>query len=543
MVEIPLLGLGADCVDALDVRGRTQRGHRESLSLAAREETGAVSPRQHADLDRDRADLVDAAAVHADAFVEDHLADRLLLDETEEALADATLASGGVEQRCRVLAFLAGGPDGNGDGVFEVLDPRRKVLRELGEDGGRRLGVSKAAMSGFDRDAEEPGNVAKLVRLEVRVAIASDGQGVEVARVGELARLAERLLDEAQVEAHAVSDQTGRTGELHEALGRIVRVRRTGHLGVRDAVHLRAEDRPARVHESGEAIDDLAIAHAHGADLDQVRHLGVAAGSLDVDDDELGTALGGFLDELEDGARPGLEVADRLGLADGGAHLILDVDEGLQGAVAEEDRVRHDIFGDDRGACLDHHDGVAGARDDEIDVGALEVADRGVDHEFAIDATDAHGPDGAEERDRADRQRARRGEGAEDVGLVLLVRGKDRDHDLDIVLVALGEERPDRAVGQPAGQDGLLRRARLALDEAAGDLAGRVHTLFEFDRQREEVEAGSRIGPVGGAEDHRVAEANRYGTAGEHGQLAGLDGEGASGELRLECLRHGLFSS
>ena len=131
----------------------------------------------------------------------------------------------------------------------------------------------------------------------------------------------------------------------------------------------------AGVHEGREAIDDLAVADAHGADLDQVRNLGIAAGGLDVDDDELGAALGDLLDEVEDGAGAGLEVADDLGLADGGAHLILDVDERLQGAVAEEDRVGHHVFGDDRGAGLDHHDRVAGARDDEVDVGVLEVTD------------------------------------------------------------------------------------------------------------------------------------------------------------------------
>jgi hypothetical protein len=204
-----------------------------------------------------------------------------------------------------------------------------------------------------------------------------------------------------------------------------------------------------------------------------------------------------------------------LALPQSGAHLFLDVDQRLKGLVAEQDRVRHDVFGDDRGAGLDHHDRVAGAGDDEVDVGALEVADRGVDHELAVDAADAHGADGAHERDRADRQRARRREGAEDVRLVLLVRREDRDHDLDVVLVTLGEERPDRAVRQAASQDGLLGRARLALDEAARDLPGGVHALFELNGEREEVKAGPRIGPVGRSENHGVAEANCYGAARE----------------------------
>ncbi len=48
--------------------------------------------------------------------------------------------------------------------------------------------------------------------------------------------------------------------------------------------------------------------------------------------------------------------------------------------------------------------------------------------------------------------------GAEDVGLVLLVGREDRDDELDVVLVALGEERSDGAVGQPCRQRGRLRR-------------------------------------------------------------------------------------
>ena len=82
----------------------------------------------------------------------------------------------------------------------------------------------------------------------------------------------------------------------------------------------------------------------------------------------------------------------------------------------------------------------------------------------------------------------------------------------------------------------MLGRARLALDEAAGDLAGGVHPLLEVDGEREEVEAGARLRPVGGAEHHGVAVADGDGTAGEAGELAGLDGQRATTELGLEDL-------
>ena len=243
--------------------------------------------------------------------------------------------------------------------------------------------------------------------------------------------------------------------------------------------------------------------------------------------------------EVEDRAGAGLEERRALGLADRLAELLLDVDERLEGAVAEQDRLGHDGLGQELGARLDHHDRVARAGDDEVELRVGELAVGRVDDELAVDAADADGADRAGERDLADGQRGRRGDRAEDVGLVLLVGREDRDDELDVVLVALGEERADRAVGQAGGQGGRLGRARLALDEAARDLARGVHALLELDREREEVEARAGIGPVGGAEHQGVAVADGDGAAGEAGELAGLDGQRATTELRLECLRQG----
>ena len=138
---------------------------------------------------------------------------------------------------------------------------------------------------------------------------------------------------------------------------------------------------------------------------------------------------------------------------------------------------------------------------------------------------------------------AEAGDRAEHVGLVLLVGREDRDDELDVVLVALGEERADRAVGQAGGQGGRLGRARLALDEAARDLARGVHALLELDREREEVEARAGIGPVGRPEHQGVAVADGDGTAGEACKPAGLDGQRTTTELRLEDLRQGNCSS
>ena len=372
-----------------------------------------------------------------------------------------------------------------------LIRPGRS-LREPQEQVGRRLGVGPCPVRLGELDAEEVGERRQLVVLEVRVALAGDGQGVEVAALLEVRAVGEGGLDEAQVEADRVADDERVTDERECLLGGVLGLGGLLDVGVGDAVHLAPDDRPARVDEGRPAVGDLAALDLDRGDLDEVGHLGVRPGRLDVDDDELVTGVD-RLGEVEDRAGARLEVRLVLGLAGRLAELLLDVDERLQRAVSEQDGLGHDVFGQELGARLDHHDRVPGARDDEVELGLLELAVGRVDDELAIDPSDADGADGARERDRADGQRGRGGHGAEHVRLVLLVGREDRDDQLDVVLVALGEERPDRAVGQAGGERRRLGGTRLALDEAARDLARGVHPLLELDGEREEVEprAGS----------------------------------------------------
>ena len=80
------------------------------------------------------------------------------------------------------------------------------------------------------------------------------------------------------------------------------------------------------------------------------------------------------VDEVEHRVDAGLDVRHALGLADLLAELVLQVDDRRQRAVAEHDRLGHDGLGHDLGAGLDHHDRVARARDDQVDIGFLELA-------------------------------------------------------------------------------------------------------------------------------------------------------------------------
>src|SRR4051812_44569058 len=138
VVDVALLGLGADRVDALDVRGRAERRDRHDLGLTAGEQARAVRSGQDADLDRDLAQLRQPAAVHPDALVEGHLAGDLLVDEIEQALADPRLALGSLLEELAVAAAPRGA-DGVSDAGLEGCDALRQVVPEPDEQVRGRL--------------------------------------------------------------------------------------------------------------------------------------------------------------------------------------------------------------------------------------------------------------------------------------------------------------------------------------------------------------------------------------------------------------------
>ena len=79
--------------------------------------------------------------------------------QVEEALADARLAPGGLEQLGGVAAGALG-PDGVGDRLAQRRDPARQVVGEPEQEVGGRLGVRQRAVALGELDAEEAGEVA-----------------------------------------------------------------------------------------------------------------------------------------------------------------------------------------------------------------------------------------------------------------------------------------------------------------------------------------------------------------------------------------------
>ncbi len=87
-------------VEALFVAARAERRGHDRLGFTAREQGGAVRARQDADFDRDGADFVQGAAVHARLGLDDLLAHDALLDGVKRS---GNVALAGVEQLFAVL--------------------------------------------------------------------------------------------------------------------------------------------------------------------------------------------------------------------------------------------------------------------------------------------------------------------------------------------------------------------------------------------------------------------------------------------------------
>ena len=224
-------------------------------------------------------------------------------------------------------------------------------------------------------------------------------------------------------------------------------------------------------------------------------------------------------------------------LAQGAAHLNLQVDNLLDLLVGALHRGQEVRLGDLRGRAFHHQElaAQAGIEQVEIRLGTLLV--RGVDDPLALDAPNAHAANRAHKRNIRDVQRGRSGIHRQHIALVLPIAGDEHRVDLHIIIVTIGEERADRTIAHTRGEDFLLRGARLALEEAPGEAPGRVILLAILALQREEVDPFARlIGARHGRKDRRIAHRHNDRTRGLLRQQPRLNRELLAGNLRREDL-------
>ena len=278
----------------------------------------------------------------------------------------------------------------------------------------------------------------------------------------------------------------------------------------------------------------------HGLLLDRAERRGPGGLVADVDSPGHGR-LGQFADPFYQGG-----VGRRRGPLHFGPARLLDQLAGVADQLPDPhlgdfEGLEHLGLGNLQRAAFDHDDGIGVAAHRKVDGGELELLESRVEDPVPFQPADPHRGEGPVPGNRGKRQGQGRGTGAEDVGVVLLVGRNHRHEDLDFVLEALGEHRPDRPVDDPGGQDFLVGRAPFAFEEATGDLARGVGLLPVLYRQGKERKQGN-IGRHGHRGDyHGVAELDRDGAGGLAGQLAGFDAERPPREsgvnlLHVDCL-------
>ena len=211
------------------------------------------------------------------------------------------------------------------------------------------------------------------------------------------------------------------------------------------------------------------------------------------------------------------------------------VDDGLEASPAEHDRVEHLRLGEFGGFGFHHQHAFLRARDDQVEGGVFHLIDQRVQHQLAVNAADARGAHGAHEGNARDRQRRRGADQRRDVGFMLRVVGQDRRDNLHLVEELFREERADRAVDKARDKRVALRRAAFALEEAAGDLAGREIFFLVVDGKGEEIlaflDAARRDG---GAENGAF-------TVGHEDRAVSLTGHAAGFKGQLLAVPHHFF--
>jgi len=263
------------------------------------------------------------------------------------------------------------------------------------------------------------------------------------------------------------------------------------------------------------AVDLL---HPGKGGVEHLGHLGLALELFDGEEGFFEIGAGKFA-QLGDLLGVRQRFGERLG---GQAHFFAQLGLGVadpgDGFVAELHGGDHVVVGHFQRGSFDHDRQVAAAHVDQINVGVLHLDVSGVQQELAVDAADAHGADGAKERQFAEHEGRGGGIDAEDVALMFAIHGEQGVVDLDLVVEAFGEEGPNRAVGHARREDFLLGGASFALEVAAGEASRRVEPFAVFHLQREEINAFARLLGVGdGGEHHGFAEL----AGGLSGRLAG----------------------
>ncbi len=280
--------------------------------------------------------------------------------------------------------------------MVDLLDTV-EILRALCAQHGQELvhharhdhGVVGSAVVVKLRQAEVVGYDVQLEALELGQQRLAKRERIEKDR-GEFEAAAQRGGGhEAHVEMRVVGNERAVAGVGHELLHGLLLQRRVLHVAVPDAGQLRdvRRDRLLGIDEGVEGALDLSAGKDDGADLGHALVLGVEAGGLDVEGDELGVER--ELRLADDGG-VAVHVVDEVGL-----HAVDNLDAVLfPGLPHIREGLRHPVVGDSDGG----HAPVGRALDGGGGVGErVEGGEAGVKvqlHALDLGLVRAHGAPG-----------------------------------------------------------------------------------------------------------------------------------------------------
>src|ERR1700691_2401517 len=209
----------------------------------------------------------------------------------------------------------------------------------------------------------------------------------------------------------------------------------------------------------------------------------------------------------------------------------------LATGMAEVDSPDDFLFGSLLRARLHHHDTAFGGGYNDVQFGLAALRIRGVGDIYAVHHTYAHATQHMVERNIGDGQRGAGADHCQGVGILLRIGGEHHGDDLGFMQETFGEQRADRPVDQPAGEDFFFRGPSLAFDEAARNLAGGVSILAIIYRERKEAGIRLRLFGHAGADQH-------YGISATHddravrllGHSARFEGDLAASQIDFNCV-------
>src|SRR5882762_3220626 len=214
-------------------------------------------------------------------------------------------------------------------------------------------------------------------------------------------------------------------------------------------------------------------------------------------------------------------------------------DDFLDLRVAELESVRDGFFGNFQSAGFHHDDGFFRAGDNDIHQAFLLVGDGGIDHQLAIEQSDADAGDGLLKRQVRAIRRSRGAGYGNDIGVVLTVRGEHHGDNLGFIAPRFREERAHRAINQPGSENFFFRGAAFALEEAAGNFSGGVGVFAAVHSKWKKIAVIHRRGHASGGQDDGVAVARGNGAVGLLCDFSGFEDERPASNLDGHLVRSG----